>query len=49
MRRVMVRAFVVLQRQKLPRWEHNHGGKGEFMNVYLTVTVLDSYHILLSG
>lgn len=41
MRRVMVRAFVVLWRQTLSRWEHNHGGKGEFMNVYWTVTVLD--------
>lgn len=37
-----MRAFVELQRQeKLPRWEQNHGGEGEFMNVYLTVTVLD--------
>jgi len=41
MQRVTVRALVESQRQEeLSRWEQNHGGEGEFMNVYWTVTVL---------
>lgn len=38
----MVRALMELQRQEtLSRWEQNHQGEGEFMNIYVTVTVLD--------